>query len=128
MTAVSYRHTVTDPQGLAFAGLGPFARPEWCAQIENTTAARLIALARNGDEAVANDLSKRTSHLILSKLPDEDGTTPRLERGASPPALPPDRLASRQSTQLAGHGEGRSPQACLALACQLVDAKQGAGA
>lgn len=58
MTAISYHHTVNDLQGLAFAGRGPFARLEWFARLEKTAAAPLIALARNGDRAVALPLAQ----------------------------------------------------------------------
>lgn len=53
MTAVSYHDTVNVLQGLAFAGHGPFARLEWFALLEDAGARPLVALARNGDHAVA---------------------------------------------------------------------------
>jgi hypothetical protein len=119
VTAVSYHDTVNDLQGLAFAGAGPFARPEWFTLLERAGLKPLIALARNEGEAVAlplkvngkgfealtnwyaftwgelatphagraamltalaRDLAGRTGRIILTKLPDEDGTATRLER------------------------------------------------
>ena len=53
MTAVSYHDTVNDLQGLAFAGHGPFARREWFTLLENAGARPFVALASEGDEAVA---------------------------------------------------------------------------
>ena len=118
MTAVSYHHTVNDLQGLAFTGQGPFARREWFALLENAGARPLVALACEGDDAVAlplargedglenltnwyaftwtelatgptarpallerlaRDLAGHAGRLVLSKLPDEDGTATRLE-------------------------------------------------
>lgn len=58
MTAVSYHHTVNDLQGLAFAGQGPFARREWFALLENAGAKPLVALACDGDDAVALPLAE----------------------------------------------------------------------
>ncbi len=119
MTAVSYHDTVNDLQGLAFAGHGPFARPQWFTLLEKAGIQPLIALAREGGEAVAlplkqngkgleglthwyaftwsdlatshagrgamltalaRDLTHRTGRVVLSKVPDEDGTATRLER------------------------------------------------
>lgn len=57
MTAVSYHDTVNDLQGLAFAGHGPFARLQWFTLLEEAGAKPLVALARNGDEAVALPLT-----------------------------------------------------------------------
>jgi hypothetical protein len=118
VTAVSYHDTVNDLQGLAFSGQGPFARREWFTLLENAGARPLVALASEGDEAVAlalkvngkglenltnwyaftwtelatrptarpallqrlaTDLASRAGRVILSKLPDEDGTATRLE-------------------------------------------------
>jgi hypothetical protein len=118
VTAVSYHDTVNDLQGLAFSGQGPFARREWFTLLENAGARPLVALASEGDEAVAltlkvngkglenltnwyaftwtelatgptarpallerlaADLAGRAGRVILSKLPDEDGTATRLE-------------------------------------------------
>ena len=59
MTAVSYHHTVNDLQGLAFAGRGPFARPEWFALLESAGARPLVALIREGAEALALPLTER---------------------------------------------------------------------
>lgn len=53
MTAVSYHDTVNDLQGLGFAAGNPFARPEWFALLERAGARPLVALARDGDAAVA---------------------------------------------------------------------------
>ena len=58
MTAVSYHHTVNDLQGLAFTGQGPFARREWFALLENAGARPLVALACEGDDAVALPLAR----------------------------------------------------------------------
>lgn len=63
MTAVSYHDTVNVLQGLPFAGHGPFARPEWFALLENAGARPLIALARNGSEAVALPLTAKAGAL-----------------------------------------------------------------
>lgn len=53
MTAVSYHDTVNDLQGLSFAERGPFARPDWFALLESAGAKPLVALARDGQRAVA---------------------------------------------------------------------------
>ncbi len=119
MTAVSYHDTINVLQGLPFAGRGPFARIQWFTLLEETGAKPLVALARDGTDALAliltkganglepltnwyaftwsdiatsaadrdalletlaRDLSTRASRVVLSKLADEDGTAPRLER------------------------------------------------
>jgi hypothetical protein len=59
VTAVSYHDTVNDLQGLAFAGRGPFARIEWFALLEAAGARPLVALARDGAEALALPLAAR---------------------------------------------------------------------
>jgi hypothetical protein len=59
VTAVSYHHTVNDLQGLAFTGPGPFARIEWFALLEAAGARPLVALARDGAEALALPLAAR---------------------------------------------------------------------
>jgi CelD/BcsL family acetyltransferase involved in cellulose biosynthesis len=53
VTAVSYHDTVNVLQDLAFAGHGPFARAEWFARLEQAGSKPFVALARDGDEAVA---------------------------------------------------------------------------
>jgi len=53
VTAVSYHDTVNVLQGLAFAGHGPFARREWFTLLENAGARPFVALASDGDAAVA---------------------------------------------------------------------------
>ncbi len=53
MAAVSYHDTVNVLQGLPFAGRGPFARPEWFALLERSGKRPLVALAREGSEALA---------------------------------------------------------------------------
>ena len=53
MTAVSYHDTVNVLQDLAFASRGPFARAEWFALLEQAGARPLVALARDGGEALA---------------------------------------------------------------------------
>jgi CelD/BcsL family acetyltransferase involved in cellulose biosynthesis len=58
VTAVSYHDTVNDLQGLAFAESGPFGRREWFALLENAGARPFVALASDGDEAVALPLSR----------------------------------------------------------------------
>jgi hypothetical protein len=58
VTAVSYHDTVNDLQGLAFAEGGPFARREWFALLENAGARPFVALACEGDEAVALTLTR----------------------------------------------------------------------
>jgi len=58
VTSVSYHDTVNDLQGLAFAGAGPFARREWFTLLENAGAKPLVALASEGDEAVALPLAR----------------------------------------------------------------------
>jgi len=63
VTAVSYHDTVKDLQGLAFAGEGPFARREWFALLENAGAKPLVALASEGDEAVALTLTRSAGGL-----------------------------------------------------------------
>lgn len=63
MTAVSYHDTVNDLQGLAFAGEGPFARREWFALLENSGARPFVALASEGDDAVALPLMRGSGGL-----------------------------------------------------------------
>jgi hypothetical protein len=63
VTAVSYHDTVKDLQGLAFAGQGPFARREWFALLENAGARPLVALASEGDEAVALTMTRSAGGL-----------------------------------------------------------------
>jgi len=63
VTAISYHGTVNDLQGLDFAGSGPFARAEWFALIEDTGAKPFVALARDGEEAIALFLAERAGGL-----------------------------------------------------------------
>lgn len=63
MTAVSYHDTVNDLQGLAFAGDGPFARREWFALLENAGARPFVALASEGNDAVALPLARTANGL-----------------------------------------------------------------
>ena len=63
MTAVSYHDTVNDLQGLAFAGRGPFARGEWFTLLEDAGARPLVALARDGDQAVTLVLAEGANGL-----------------------------------------------------------------
>lgn len=63
MTAVSYHDTVNDLQGLAFAGDGPFARREWFALLESAGARPFVALASEGEEAVALPLAENGNGL-----------------------------------------------------------------
>lgn len=65
MTAVSYHDTVNDLQGLAFAGHGPFARAEWFTLLENGGAKPFVALACDGDDAVALPLARNGSGLEI---------------------------------------------------------------
>lgn len=53
MTAVSYHDTVNVLQGLPFAGHGPFARVQWFTLLEEAGAKPVVALARDGDAALA---------------------------------------------------------------------------
>ena len=53
MAAISYHDTVNVLQGVPFAGRGPFARPEWFALLERSGERPLVALARDGAEALA---------------------------------------------------------------------------
>lgn len=53
MTAVSYHDTVDVLQGLPFAGHGPFARIGWFKLLEDTGAQPLVALVRDGEQALA---------------------------------------------------------------------------
>lgn len=57
MTAVSYHHTVNDLQDLRFTGRGPFARPDWFARLEREVHGALIAVARDGSQALALPLA-----------------------------------------------------------------------
>jgi hypothetical protein len=50
---VSYHETVNVLQGLPFTGRGPFARPEWFALLEQSGMRPLVALVREGPEALA---------------------------------------------------------------------------
>lgn len=59
MTAISYHHTVKVLQGLPFAGRGPFARLDWFAHLEAAGATPLVALAREGGDALALVLSEQ---------------------------------------------------------------------
>jgi hypothetical protein len=65
VTAVSYHDTVNDLQGLAFAGRGPFARPEWFTLLENAGAKPFVALACDGDDAVALPLAQNSHGLEI---------------------------------------------------------------
>ena len=65
MTAVSYHDTVNDLQGLAFAGRGPFARKEWFSLLENAGAKPFVALASDGDDAVALPLARNDAGLEI---------------------------------------------------------------
>jgi hypothetical protein len=58
VTAVSYHETVKVLQDLPFAGGGPFARPEWFALLEKAEYPPFIALAQDGNEAIALPLAK----------------------------------------------------------------------
>jgi len=58
VTAVSYHDTVNDLQGLVFTAQGPFARREWFTLLENAGARPFVALACEGDEAVALPLAR----------------------------------------------------------------------
>jgi hypothetical protein len=53
VTAVSYHETVKVLQDLPFTGSGPFAHPDWFMHLEKAGFPPLIALARDGDEALA---------------------------------------------------------------------------
>jgi hypothetical protein len=53
VAAVSYHDTVNVLQGLPFAENGPFARPEWFALLERSGKRPLVALVREGAEALA---------------------------------------------------------------------------
>src|SRR5690606_24771905 len=53
VTGLSYHDTVNVLQGLPFAGRGPFARAEWFALLERAGARPWVALARDGDRALA---------------------------------------------------------------------------
>ena len=63
MTAVSYHDTVGVLQGLPFAGHGPFARIEWFRLLEEAGAKPLIALARDGEQALALPLTESAAGL-----------------------------------------------------------------
>jgi hypothetical protein len=63
VTAVSYHDTVNDLQGLAFAEGGPFARREWFALLEIAGARSFVALASEGDDAVALPLARGSGGL-----------------------------------------------------------------
>jgi hypothetical protein len=65
VTAVSYHDTVNDLQGLAFAGHGPFARPEWFTLLESAGAKPFVALACDGDDAVALPLARNGAGLEI---------------------------------------------------------------
>jgi hypothetical protein len=58
VTAVSYHETVKVLQDLPFAGRGPFAHPDWFVQLEKAGFPPLVALAVDGDEALALPLTK----------------------------------------------------------------------
>lgn len=63
MTAVSYHDTVNDLQGLGFVEQGPFTRLSWFERLEKAGATPLIALARNGGDAVALPLERNDATL-----------------------------------------------------------------
>jgi hypothetical protein len=63
VTAVSYHDTVNVLQGLPFAGPGPFGRVQWFMLLEAAGAKPVIALARDGEEAVALPLVKASGGL-----------------------------------------------------------------
>jgi len=58
VTAVSYHETVKVLQDLPFAGSGPFARPDWFMRLEKAGYQPFVALARDGDEAIALPLTQ----------------------------------------------------------------------
>jgi len=53
VTSISYHRTVNDLQGLDWVPGGPFGRAAWFALLEQGGSAPLIAVAREGDAAVA---------------------------------------------------------------------------
>ena len=53
VTSISYHRTVNDLQGMDWAFGGPFARTDWFALLEEAGMSPLIALAREGDAAIA---------------------------------------------------------------------------
>ena len=53
MTAISYHDTVNDLQALDWRAQGPFARATWFALLQDAGRKPLIALARDGEDAVA---------------------------------------------------------------------------
>jgi len=63
VTAISYHDTVNDLQGLPLGGNGPFARLDWFSLLERSGARPEIALARDGEEAVALPLTRIGHHL-----------------------------------------------------------------
>ena len=63
MTSISYHRTVNDLQGLDWVTPGPFARLSWFALLEAGGMEPLIALARDGDEAIALPLVNQDGRL-----------------------------------------------------------------
>lgn len=65
MTAISYHDTVNDLQGLPFTASGPFARLAWFALLEDSGAKPQVALARDGDDAIALPLANGAAGLEI---------------------------------------------------------------
>jgi len=63
VTAISYHHTINDLQGLDWSSTNPFARPEWFALLQNAGMKPVIALARDGANAVGLPLARTESGL-----------------------------------------------------------------
>jgi hypothetical protein len=63
VTAVSYHDTVNVLQGLPFAGHGPFARIQWFELLEDMGAKPFVALARDGEHALALPLAESAAGL-----------------------------------------------------------------
>jgi hypothetical protein len=63
VTAVSYHDTVNDLQGQAFAGSGPFGRPEWFTLLERSGVRPFVALVQEGEQAVALCLTRQGTTL-----------------------------------------------------------------
>lgn len=64
MTAISYHDTVNDLQGLDWVETGPFARLGWFRLLEIAGIRPVLALARDGDEAVCLPLRRDCDTLV----------------------------------------------------------------
>lgn len=122
MTDISYHGTVNDLQGLHFAPAGPFARPDWFALLQASSAPALFAAASDASGTLVlplthsgNVLKSLTNWYAFSWQPL---ATPHAETPGLLRALAHDLKARAASVDLAKLPEGsaRAMQAAFAAA------------